>query len=106
MLWRGANVLSRARYELQKRLASRLCIFALAPHPQVLSPVNHCAQLREAAASVRTRDQLVGIKLMRGLQPAFAKFFQVLGLIGIELFLYRVQHPVQPIDRLGNHMEG
>src|SRR5262245_25162685 len=58
--------------ECPKRRASRFILFTLEPLAQVLHPVNHCPELREALAPVSPRQQLVHLQLIGQLQPAFA----------------------------------
>src|SRR6266699_1894323 len=91
--------------QLQKGFPGRLCIFTLEPRPQVLHPVNDFAQLGKAPTPFVTRDQLVHVELIGGLQPAFAQLLEVFGFLWTELFLHRTQDPVQGIDGQLHHME-
>src|SRR5438034_2100901 len=75
-LQRLLGTLARAFNQLQKGVPSRLCIFTLEPHPQVLYPVNDFAQLRKAPAPLVPRNPRVHIELIDGFQPAFAQLLE------------------------------
>src|SRR5439155_15649133 len=72
---------------------------------QVLYPVNHFTQRGKAPPPLVTRDQLVDMQRIGGLQPALAQLLEFFGFRLIELFLYRAQDRIKRTHGLLDHME-
>ncbi len=104
-LQRLLGTLARAFNQLQKGVPSRLGIFTLEPHPQVLYPVKDFAPLRKAPAPLVPRNPLVHIELIGGFQPVFAQLLERFGLLCIAPFLHRAQDLVKRTYGLLHHME-
>src|SRR4051812_37547249 len=104
-LQRLLGTLARALHPLHKGVPSRLCIFTLAPHPHVLSPVNDFAPLRKAPSPLVPRNHLVHIELTGGCPPALAQLLERFGLLCIALFVHRAQDRVKHTHGLLHHME-
>jgi hypothetical protein len=104
-LQRLLDTLPSSLYQLQKGLSGGFLIFTIEPYPQVLHPVDRFASLWKTPPPLVTRDQLVDIQLIGGLQPALAQLLEGFGFLVIELFLHRAQDLIQRTHGLLDHME-
>ncbi len=104
-LQRLLGTLARSLNQLAQCLSGGFVVFTIEPPSQVLYPVNHFTPLGKAPPPLVTRDQLVYIQLIGGLQPPLAQLLEFFGFRLIELFLSRAQDRIKRTHGLLDHME-
>src|SRR5712691_7128878 len=104
-LKRFLSTLVGSLYEFQERLTSWFVIFTIEPFSYILDPGKRLAQRGKTSLPVVTRDDLVDIALIRGLQPALAELLQCFRLGLVEVLLDRTQHGVKRPHSLLNHVK-
>jgi hypothetical protein len=99
------HTLTPPLHAFPKRRTGRRIVLALEPRAQVLDPVKHGTQRRNASTPVGPRDQRVHCKLSGSLQPTCAKLCARFGLLWREVFLPRSPHRIECPDGVLDPME-